>query len=49
MFALAVYVESLGSLHILAILGNVFSVGGSRKGILCFKTPNFGTMCLFLN
>jgi len=34
-FALiTVFLESLGSLHIFAILGSILSVGGSRKGIL---------------
>ena len=34
-FALiTVFLESLGSLHIFAILGSILSVGGSRKGMV---------------
>jgi hypothetical protein len=42
-FALiTVFLESLGSLHIFAILGSILSVGGSRKG----KVPAFLNLIL---
>ena len=33
-FILAVFLESLGSLHVFAILGSILLVGGSRRGML---------------
>ena len=40
---ITVFLESLGSLHIFAILGSILSVAGSRKGMLpvsCFQLFN---------
>jgi len=50
MFALlAVFLESLGSLHVFAILGGILSVGGLRKGMvpafLKFQIASGDTSC----